>query len=151
VLILQPDQAEKYVNRDKYFRSVKANIQKEIQKDRSAYPLALGLLKIHELCSQFGSHADISSFFHRLDTKHQADNESEVLVRYFQYPNNIEEYRFYYLSVLQAFFLIFKIFKTFFDKQLRIIDPKWERAIEELDPELDRLRQAAYSRFAPKP
>lgn len=150
VLILNPDQAERYVNRDKYFQFVKGNMEKEIKNDHSLYPLAHSLLNIHGLCSQFGSHADFSSFFHRLETKPRLDNESEVLVGYFQFPSNTENYRFYYLTVLQAFFLIFQIFKTFFDKKLRIIDPDWEHAIGQLELTLGNLRQTAYDRFASK-
>jgi len=148
-LILEPDKAEAYVERDRYFQFIKANFQKEIEKDVSAYPLARELLKIHDACSEYGSHADISSFFHRLETKEAVgDKKDEILVHYFQYPRNPTEYRFYYLVVLQAFFLIFRIFKVFFDKKLRIIDPNWEATIAELGATLEQRRQAAYDRFA---
>lgn len=147
-LILEPNRAEAYSERDRYFQFIKTNFQREIEKDNSAYPLAHELLNIHDLCSEYGSHADISSFFHRLDTKEPfGEQRGEVLVHYFQFPRNPDEYRFYFLVVLQAFFLMFRIFKIFFDKQLKIIDPNWETTIRELGPLLDQRRQAAYARF----
>jgi hypothetical protein len=151
VLILKPDQATAYVNRDKYFQFIKGNVQNEVKADNSAYPLAPELLKIHDACSEFGSHADISSFFHRLETKTLPDNKSELLLHYFQFPRNPDEYRFYFLVVVQAFYLMFRIFKLFFDQKLKIVDPRWEGTIAQLGPALDKQRQAAYERFAKHP
>lgn len=148
-LILEPSKAEAYVNRDKFFQFIKANVQNAVTRDHTAYHLAHELLKIHDACSEFGSHADISSFFHRLETREEEDGRTgEVLMHYFQFPRKKEEYRFYFLVVLQAFFLIFRIFKVFFDDKLKIVDPTWESKIAGFGPELDRRRRAAYESFS---
>ena len=44
--ILEPKYSEKYINRDKYFQFIKSNMQKEIKKNSSKYPLAHELIKI---------------------------------------------------------------------------------------------------------
>jgi hypothetical protein len=147
-IIVSPDSERRYWERDKYFQFIKANFQNEMNKDQSAYPLARSLIKIHELCSEFGSHSDISSFIHRLETKESECDEGDILlVHYFQFPRNPEEFRYYYISILQSFYLMFLIFKTFLDQNLRIVDPKWESTINHLGPMLDKLLKESYAKF----
>lgn len=151
-ITLEPDYYEKYINRDKYFLFIKRNIQNEIRKDSSKYPLAHDLLKLHDANSEYGSHADISSFFHRFEIrKLQETNQDQFLLHYFQFPRNQEEYRFYYIVTLQAFYLMFLIFKFFLDKKLKIIDQRWESTIASLGPTLDKLRKETYSKFGENP
>ncbi|MCF8043184.1 MAG: hypothetical protein K9K65_16910 [Desulfarculaceae bacterium] len=148
-ILLDPGKAEAYVNRDKFFLHIKANVQTAITKDAAAYPLAQNLIQIHDMCSQYGSHSDVDSFLHRLETKGEDSSDRyELFLHYFQFPKGgSEEYRFYFLSVLQAFLLIFLIFKIFFSQKLRIIDPVWEQRIAKLGTYLDRERQQAYEKF----
>ena len=94
-LILDPDKTTAYLERDKYFRAIKANIQRRLEKDESSFPLARELLNIHGKCSEFGSHADVSSFFHRLQITDLDEKNSEMLFHYFQFPANRDQYRFY--------------------------------------------------------
>jgi hypothetical protein len=151
-IILDPKSSKKYIDRDRYFQFIKANLKKEIDKDSSKYPLAHALIKIHDSCSEYGSHADISSFFHRLEKKEIPETtQGQLLLHYFQFPKDKEEYRFYYLVTLQAFFLMFMIFKRFFDDNLKIIDPKWEGTIEHMGPTLEKLRNETYKKFNKKP
>lgn len=147
-IILEPDSAVYYLNRDKYFQFIKSNIQRETKKDSSLYPLAHDLIKIHDMCSEYGSHSDISSFFHRLERKETDDEKQDMLfLHYFQFPKNPEEYRFYYFSTLQGFYFIFLIFKTFLDQSLKILDPKWESTINHLGPLLNKMRKESYAKF----
>ena len=117
-------------------------MQRENEKDSSKYPLAQSLIKIHDFLSEYGSHADISSFFHRLE-----DKANLRLFHYFQFPKQTVEYKFYFVANLQAFFLMFMIFKVFLDANLRIIDPKWEKTINDLGPKLEELRIKYHSQF----
>lgn len=147
-IILDPEIATKYENRDKYFQYIKSNIQRENAEDSNKYPLAKNLVKIHDACSEFGSHADISSFFHRLERREVPGTNNDLqLVHYFQFPKNSEEYRFYYISILQAFYDMFLIFKLFLDENLKIIDPNWELTIKTLGPKLDNLRKESHSKI----
>lgn len=148
-VILEPDSSTAYLDRDKYFQFIKSNIQREIKKDSSLYPLAHDLIKMHNACSEYGSHSDISSFFHRLETRATEDEKREILlVHYFQFPRNQEEYRFYYLTTLQGFYSIFLILKLFLDQKLKIVDPKWESTIKNLGPTLNKLRKDSYEKFS---
>lgn len=151
-LILEPDLTEKYIKRDNYFQYIKSNIQREIKNGETKYPLARTLLNLHDMCSQFGSHADISSFFHRLEFKEtNSANKAHVMLHYFQFPRNDEEYRLYYLATLQAYFQMFLVFKIFLDQKLKIYDPKWEKTISIMGPELERLRKESYAKLNENP
>ena len=147
-IILKPDSELAYLERHKYFQFIKSNIQREIKEDASLYPLARDLLVIHDMCSEYGSHSDISSFFHRLERKETEDQTRDMLLlHYFQFPRNPEEFRFYYLSMLQAFYSMFLIFKPFLDQNLKIVDPKWQSTIDYLGPLLNKLRKDSYAKF----
>lgn len=139
-MILEPQTSEKYLNRDPMFQQIKNNMQREIKEDPSKYPLAHRLIEIHGDYSEYGSHADISSFVHRLEVKGiPGTKKDQVLLHYFQFPRQTEEYQFYFIVTLQAFFLMFMIFKVYFDTNLRITDPQWEGVIKALGQKLQEL------------
>lgn len=139
-IIIDPSTSEQYINRHKDFRFIKRYMENEARKDHSKYPLAQELIKLHEMCSRFGSHADVDSFIHRLEMREiEGTKKVEQRLRYFQFPKNEKEYRFYFISMIKAFWLMFKIFYSYYEKQLKIINPKWDLAIETLGPKLDKL------------
>ena len=141
-IILNPQTAKGYINREKYFQYIKNNIQKEIIKVPSTYPLAHDLINIHNLCSEYGSHADISSFIHRFETKETTNEDQRLLLlHYFQLPRDFEEYRFYYITILCSFHSMFLVFKLFLDQKLKILDSKWELTIQELGLKLSKDRE----------
>lgn len=147
-IILEPNSAEAYKTRDRYFQFIKFNIQREIKKDKSLYPLAHDLIRIHDMCSEYGSHSDVSSFFHRLEIKETENKEQDIMfVHYFQFPRDPEEFRFYYLSILQTFHAIFLIFKIFIDQNLKIVDPKWELTLDRLGSILNGLRITSHNKI----
>lgn len=133
-IILEPNTAEQYLNRDKYFLRIKDNIQRDIKGDSSKYPLAHSLIKMHDLCSEYGSHADFSTFSDRLLIK-----KDEIMFHYFQISRSIENNKFYLLVSLYVYLLIFLIFKIFIDSKLKIIDPVWEMEIQNLQSKLEEL------------
>ena len=120
---------------------------KERNKDPSKYPLAHGLIKMHSLCSKFASHADIDSFLDRLETREMPNEpRRQLLFHNFQVPRQPEEYNYYFDTILSGFLLLFRIFKLFFDKKLKIVDPEWEPSIEKIDKRVSQLSER-YSRF----
>lgn len=151
-IILNPESVESYIDKtkpeNKRFQYIKSTIKEAIEKDASAYPLTHELVKLHEACSEFGSHADINSFVHRLEIKDiPGESKDQLLVHYFQLPKNKYEYRFYFIVVLLSFWHIFKIFKVFFDKTLKVIDPQWEASFKLLGPKLNKLREICRKQF----
>lgn len=151
-IILDPQTAKGYKNREKYFQFIKSNIHKEIKNVPTSYPLAHDLIKIHDSCSEYGSHADESSFFYRLDEKEAAgESERLLLLHYFQFPRDEEEYRFYYVTILHAFHSMFMIFKLFLDQKLKVIDPKWELTIHDLGLKLNKINKTCYEKVMNKP
>ena len=145
-IILEPETASRYIQRDRYFQFIKASLQNEIKKNSSKYPLAHILIKLHDSCSEYGSHADISSFVHRIEMNELPGANADLLqVHYFQFPRDSTEYKFYFVLTLQAFLQAFRIFKAFFNKRLKIIDPGWEASIGKLNALLEQLRQQHYA------
>jgi hypothetical protein len=145
-IILEPDTWGKYLESDRYFQFIKSNLQTEIKKDPAMYPLAHKLIQVHETCSEYGSHADISSFIHRLAVKEVPGTSTDLLqLHYFQFPQNKKEYQFYFVLTLQIFMHIFEIFRSFFDSRLIVIDREWLTAIAKVNNRLEELRTKYYS------
>jgi hypothetical protein len=136
-LILEPSTTEKYIKRDNYFKFIKSNMQNERKKDINKYPLAAALIALHDLCSEYGSHADIKSFSNRLEARKSPDTETGYLMfHYFEILNPVENQRLYF-QTLKIFYSIFKIFKSLFDRRLKIVDTDWEFTIKYLDNKVD--------------
>ena len=66
---------------------------------------------------------------------------------YFQFPSDIEEYKFHYVSTLNAFLLMLRVFKIFFDEHYQTSDQKWESAIMKLDEILENRREPFLSKL----
>jgi hypothetical protein len=135
-LIEHPEKTSAYINGDRHFLNIKAALKKRMEKQPGAYPLATGLIGLHELCSQFGSHADFSSFAHRLQINRSETGDVEVTFDYFQKPGRVEEFKYYFLSVLHAYYQMFGIFRTYFDREFKIVEMGWEKRIATLGQEL---------------
>jgi hypothetical protein len=116
---------------------IKSNIQNEIKENPSKYPLANELVKLHDISSKYGSHADINSFSDRIEVKETTDTNVHLAFHYFQHQKSEEETIFYLLQILKTFLSIFKIYKIIFDKRLIIVDPQWENNIKDLGVKLD--------------
>jgi hypothetical protein len=99
-LILEPGTTEKYEKRDKYFQYIKSNIQEERKKDTAKYPLAAELIKLHDFCSKYGSHADINSFQNRLEVRESSDTETgHLMFHYFEILDPIEKQKLYFQTL----------------------------------------------------
>lgn len=136
-LFLEPEATEKYKQRDNYFLHIKSHIQKERKKDLSKYPLAAELIEVHDLCSKYGSHADINSFHSRLEVKKSSDtDDGYIMIHYFEILDATEMQKMYF-QTLNIFYSIFKIFKIVFDTRLKLIDTEWEYKIKNFVEKLE--------------
>lgn len=144
-IVLQPDTATNYLKRKNAFRNIKGHIKKQNKEDPSSYPLAPPLLKAHEACSQFGSHADISTFFNRLETKRTVVDEKENLEMkffYFQFPVDVEEFYKYFLYLMNHYLMMLALFFELVKERDEAGKAGFVRFIDALRDELNALQDS---------
>lgn len=149
-LIKHPEKTTEYLNGSRHFVNIKAAVKKSFSQDADSYPLAKGLIGLHEHFSHFGSHADFSGFAHRLRVTRRDDGDTSVDFDYFHKPDNDVEFRYYFACLLHAYYRIFLIFRKYFDTQFRIFDSQWEGRIAELEEVLPRQVRTLKSRLERK-
>ncbi len=88
LMILDPSTINKYKARAKLFQYIKAHMEKVREKDNTKFPLAVELIEFHNLCSQYGSHADIDGFIGRMERK-----VKELSVMYFEIQGSKKEFQ----------------------------------------------------------
>jgi len=137
-IIEEPKSVYKYLEEDRLFKDIKNKIKTIRKSDKSKFNLASDLILYHEECSKVGSHADISSFIHRLEIEDTKNDKTKSLsFKYFQIFKDEDEFKFRYIIFLMAFLIILKIFKIFFDKKVSgIVIPSLERDFNILEVEL---------------
>ncbi len=137
-IIESPETGSDYLNESHYFKKIKYNIEKERKDDERKFPLAQRILKFHDSCSQFGSHADVGSFVHRYEQEDSGVEGKEfVKINFFQIPENEDTFAYYFTVILVIFFQMFRIFKEYFDGTFKIEDSEWEYAILALAKNLE--------------
>ncbi|QJR10114.1 hypothetical protein DSM104443_01167 [Usitatibacter rugosus] len=149
-MILDPKQIELYEKRDGHFQFIKTHIAKARKADANRYPLAKALLEQHEVCSQFGSHADVSSFVHRIEMKPtDKPNKSQLFFHYFQIPRDADQYHYYFVELLIAYYHMLQVFRPMVVKLAVGLDEKsWEQGIAALEKALGKEVAAAEAYFA---
>lgn len=144
-IILDPQTAELYKKRNKTFLYIKSYIQGERSKDKNRYPLAEGLLELHDMCSEYGSHADVSSFVHRVEVRNlPALNKQHLMFHYFQFPKDTNEYAVYFVDTLWAYYGMLLIFRDFLEPKVKAANPDWGKKIDMLGVLLNKRRNALY-------
>ncbi len=151
-MILEPNQIPQYEARDKHFQFIKSHIAKIRKDDPARYPLAEQLLQQHEMCSEFGSHADISSFVYRTEMKGtDKPNKSILLFHYFQFPRDPEEFHWHFIELLLAYYQMLEVFKPMVLKVAVGLDAKsWDRELEVLRDALMKEVAGAHAFFERK-
>lgn len=130
---------EQYVNRDKTFLYSVNRIRKAREKDPEFLPLAGHLLKIHEACSQYGSHADFDAFTHRLQMVRA--RVPMMQVHYFQKPERTADFQFYMVTLLHTFVVILNVFEGFLKNEMKTVDDAWSGELREIGETLERWRR----------
>ena len=106
----QPGTLQEYLQERGTYRFITRTITRARQADANLFPLAPPLLHLHGVCSQYGSHADISSFAHRVQVVPLDAGKAVVEHLMFQYPKNPTEFRYYLASTLSAYILMMQVF-----------------------------------------
>jgi hypothetical protein len=144
-IILDPKMADLYKTRDNSFLHIKSHIQRERKTDSSKYPFAEGLLELHDMCSEYGSHADVSSFVHRVEVRDLPDkNKQNLMFHYFQFPKDPNEYAVYLIDTIFAFYGMLQIFRDFFEPRVKKANPGWGEKVDALGKLLNKRRTELY-------
>lgn len=132
----------------KSYKFIKSTIDRESKQDASRYPLAGLLIEFHELCSEYGSHADVGSFIHRLKVEHTGTVNKQMLKHVmFQLPEDPREQRYYLVRTFLIFCVMAKVYVDFMPSVAPTFDSKaWSARIEQIgnsaQAESDRISAA---------
>ncbi len=138
-----------YVERDKSFQFPKSFFEKAWKNDPNAFPLAQHLLKLRDACSQYGAHADISTFVHRLelpDFELPESNEQMLKLQYFQHPKSRWEFGSFYLRLVHTFLIILQIFEKYLVQEKAFVPNDWAKSIPQVGKNLEELMEEAKRR-----
>lgn len=142
-LHLEPGTLQAYLAEDASYRFITSTIKHAIKQDNNAYPLAPPLLELHGICSQYGSHADVSSFVHRVKVTPLGSGRAQVEHMMFQFPDDEKEFRYYLASTLSAYMLMLAIYADPLTKLTKDFDvTQWTEAIKALTASIEKVRAA---------
>lgn len=133
-LIDEPATLTQYHERHRNYQNIKSYMARQMTHDKTKFTLARELIKLHDLCSEFGSHADISSFIHRVSVEStQKEGKGLLKVNMFQTPNRDIELRGYLAQTLLAYAQMVKVFSAFLGELAVGLDlVEWNRRINDL-------------------
>lgn len=132
-LIREPATLTNYLERHADYRNIKRIVSDANKKKETEYSDTGPLVDMHEICSEFGSHADVSSFIHRVETT-EPDQWGQSLIRLlmFQKPDTDLEFRYYLVQILSSFAQMLWLFRDFVGALAIGIDKdKWVIAINQ--------------------
>jgi len=113
-LILFPERLPMYLAREWHFQTIKSRIERIRKGDPTKYPLAAGLLEMHDMGSQYGAHADVSSFIHRMKRIPHEDGRGIVQnFAYFQLPESQDQGDSHYVNLFHNFLAMTRVFDKF--------------------------------------
>lgn len=142
-LHIEPATLDQYFNEHGSYRRITRTIERARKADPNAFPLAPLLLHLHGVCSQYGSHSDISSFAHRIKVVPLDSDKAIVEHLMFQYPEDPAEFRYYLASTLSAYMLMLGIFIGPVSKHSGSFDvSKWEASAKALTISIEKVRAA---------
>lgn len=140
-MILDPVSISEYLQGTSRFKFIKSRISNARKADPSSYSLAPLLIRIHERCSEFGSHADESSFVHRVSVESMPSGNKKLRLAFmhFQLPDDPVEAHWYNVDALLAYFHILSIFAEFIPRvtSKQFDTQAWRVQIQQLGQRID--------------
>ena len=129
-LLTQPETLPQYVEGHGSYNRITRTVARARELDATSYPLAPELLHLHGICSEIGSHADITGFVHRIRIKEVDATRSTFEHLMFQKPDDPHEFRYYITSTMLAFIKMLRIFQPRLVELNKKMDAKkWEEEI----------------------
>lgn len=125
-LILFPEKLPMYLAREWHFQTIKSRIERARKGNPTKYPLAAGLLELHDMGSQYGAHADVSSFIHRMKRRPHEDGRGIIQnFAYFQLPESQDQGDSHYVNLFHNFLAMTRVFDPFTEKYAPINFEVW--------------------------
>jgi hypothetical protein len=114
---------------------------------REPHPLIPTLFQQHKKISTFASHADVSSFVHRVRKSTTDDNQVMMNVDYFQFAREDTERKIHTLGLFHTFVMVLDVFSDFLIAEQKVVPPEWQKELHALGQYIERrakeLRPAA--------
>jgi len=141
-LIAEPNTLEEYKSQHRNYQFIKGYIERKRKKDPAQFPIAGPLIEVHDKCSEFGSHADIGSFVHRINIEDiEGTGKGIYKVGMFQTMTDTET-RHHMVMTFLAFTSMLKVFQDFLGNLAKGLDrAAWTNTI-------DGLQAAIYTEAA---
>jgi hypothetical protein len=124
------------------FRDIKRYMQGIRRESPAKFALAAEILEMHGSFSALGAHADPAGMYFRRTRIEEIEDQNILRFSfdYFQRPQNLTEFRRQFALMLITYLRIQRILKLFLDRNIRTIDPEWERRYEQFQRNLEELR-----------
>lgn len=146
-LHIDPATLQEYLDERGTYKFITRTIRRSREKDASTFPLAPPLLHLHDVCSQYGSHADVASFAHRVEVVPLNKDQAVVEHLMFQYPKDPDEFRYYIVSTISAFLLMLEVFIDPIAKYAKDFDVgAWRDSTKKLIESTEKVRSALAKR-----
>jgi hypothetical protein len=117
-----------YVKRQKPFDKLNRHLKNLIENGTELHYAVPHLLRFHGICSTFASHADISSFVHRVAFTRTGEQRGLDL-QYFQFSQNKARRKVHCLNIFYCFVLILDLFSDFLVDEQRVVSTEWRNDV----------------------
>ena len=107
-------------------------------KKKLPHPLVSELLKLYDEFSSFASHADASSFVHRMKATKDGSGKTHLSVEYFQFARNDIERRIHATTIFHTFVMIIDIFSDFLVNEKQAVPELWRDSLHALGARIGR-------------
>jgi len=143
-LCIHPEDQPFFSNRShQRYKEVFWNIKKYIKSKPNEYPIARGLISVHELASKWASHGTVEALMHDLEIeKPTKEKDGTLLLNYsevLEYRDKYMKYYFFFIYVYHANHTIF--WKEFFEKKFDIKNPEYEKKMSNFKLRLEPMFQ----------
>lgn len=120
-----------YLKREKPFDKLNRHLKNLVANGTDLHHAVAQLLKLHDLCSTFASHADVNSFVHRFGFTRDGQKRG-LQLQYFQFSPNEAERRVHVLNIFYCFVLILDLFADYLVDEQKTVPAEWRTRVVKL-------------------
>jgi hypothetical protein len=127
-----------YAKRTKPFDKLARHLKNLVRDQKQLpHPLVPELLKLFDEFSTFASHADASSFVHRVKATEDGTGKTRFSVEYFQFARSDAERRIHAITLFHTFVMILDIFSDFLVTEKRAVPEPWRSTLHALGARIE--------------